>query len=150
MFERIQQLPDPTTPAELAKALRITPASVRRAIKRGELRACQTSHRGDRRIQHSAILSWLNGDRTSPPPLASNTVAREPITPIDPWVLLDTPEVCVMVGKSRGTLWRWIRDDYFPEPDKVLPGGHKAWFRATVQNWIVHGMATPALRSARK
>jgi predicted DNA-binding transcriptional regulator AlpA len=146
MFEHIQQLPDPTTPVELAAALRITPAFVHGAIQRGELKVLfPASRRADRRLAHSAIVSWLNGDRE-----ASHTTTRDAITPVDPWVLLDTPDVCALVGKSRVTLWRWVRDGRFPTPDKVLPGGRKTWFRATVQNWMKRGSNAHAVRAAGK
>ena len=62
MYDWLQQLPNPTKIVELATALRTTPISVRRAINRGELHALRTSHRGDQRLTHEAIVAWLNGD----------------------------------------------------------------------------------------
>src|SRR4051812_12172963 len=102
MVECVQQLPDPTTPAELASALRTTPAFVWREIQRGHLKALlPTSRRADQRIALSAIASWLNGNRTSQPAADAHLAAREPVTVHEPWVLLGTPEVCAAVGVSR-------------------------------------------------
>jgi predicted DNA-binding transcriptional regulator AlpA len=136
MFEHIRQLPDPATPTELATVLRITAQAVRRAIRRGELRACHTSHRGGERISHADMESWLAGGRVHTRASASDKATPcEPVTPTDPWTLLDTGEVGALVNATRVTLWRWTHSGKFPTPDKVHPGGRKMWFRSTVQRW---------------
>ena len=137
MIDQIRQLPDPATPVEIAQALRITPAAVRRAIKRGDLKALMTSRRGDARIPHVQIEAWLSGDAGAATAGERASTSRdEAVRPTDPWVLLDTADVCALVHASRSTLWRWILSGFFPAPDKVLPGGRKTWFRSTVQNWL--------------
>lgn len=58
--------------------------------------------------------------------------------PTDPIALLTTPQVQELLGVGRITIYRWVRDGYFPPPDKLLPGRphRKAWKRSTVETWI--------------
>lgn len=39
-----------------------------------------------------------------------------------------------IIGVSRITIWRWIRDGKFPEPDLILERAVK-WFESTIIAW---------------
>jgi len=49
--------------------------------------------------------------------------------------LLDTRELCAIVGKSRCTIWRWERKAAFPR--RVRIGANSvAWIAEEVDEWI--------------
>src|SRR5690606_25178936 len=66
--------------------------------------------------------------------------------PTDHWALLKARQVQDLIGVSRTTLWRWINRGIFPPPDKVLPGGRRAWRRGTVEAWL--NSSEPTIRAA--
>lgn len=50
--------------------------------------------------------------------------------------ILRLPDVKVLVGLSRSTIYRWIAQGDFPQA--ISLGGHKAvgWHEASIQEWI--------------
>ena len=49
--------------------------------------------------------------------------------------LLDTREICALVGKSRCTIWRWKRKAAFPRRVRIGPNS-VAWIADEVDSWI--------------
>jgi prophage regulatory protein len=44
-------------------------------------------------------------------------------------------EICSTTGKSRSTIWRWVRSGHFPEPVKLGPNT-VAWTQAQLDAWV--------------
>lgn len=47
---------------------------------------------------------------------------------------LSFPEVKKIVGRSRVTLWRWVRAGIFPKPRQIGPNS-VAWVASEVRAW---------------
>ena len=57
---RLEDLPDLLTVREVSELLRVSPLTIKRWGKRGELPAIRINSRGDRRYKKEAVL-WLLG-----------------------------------------------------------------------------------------
>lgn len=83
-------------------------------------------------------------------------MAHERRIQADPFALLGTSDVQALLGVSRITIFRWVRDGAFPPPDMVIGGVRaiKRWRRATVDDWIQRRIAGDAVtipkRTAKK
>ena len=53
-------------------------------------------------------------------------------------VILRTPAVLALIGLSRTSLWRRVRDGDFPAPVRLGGEGSRAvgWRRADVERWL--------------
>lgn len=50
---------------------------------------------------------------------------------------LSTKQVMAQTGKSRGAIWRLVKEGYFPPPVRRGPkGGRIYWIEADVAAWI--------------
>ncbi len=49
--------------------------------------------------------------------------------------LLSVNQVLEYVPKSRTTIWRWVRQGYFPKPIPIGTTG-KAWVQSEVEEWL--------------
>jgi len=50
--------------------------------------------------------------------------------------ILRRKEVCQLLGISRGTLWRWCRDGYFPPAMGLYGTGLQGWRESTLNAWL--------------
>ena len=49
--------------------------------------------------------------------------------------VLRLDEVVARVGLSKSTLWRYIKDGYFPKPIKLGPRA-TGWIEQEIEDWI--------------
>lgn len=56
---KLATLPETCTLREVALLLRVSPLTMRRAIKRGDIKAFSISERGDKRIFRDEVLKFL-------------------------------------------------------------------------------------------
>jgi prophage regulatory protein len=88
-------------------------------------------------LSHIAEISKHISQEIQPPAktityesLSTNKLAEKP-----PECLIRIKEVCLLVGISRSTLYKMIREGSFPNP-LDLGSRFKAWQKQTVINWI--------------
>lgn len=61
--------------------------------------------------------------------------------------LISMREVKEMTGKSRSTIWRWIRDGKFPKPRQV---GTRdiGWLESEIEEWVQALPMSPTYQEA--
>ena len=66
-------------------------------------------------------------------------MSKRYIDPIEQYIdekrLLGKPELQIILGKSRATISRWVKDNKFPQPS-LIHNGRSMWFFETYQLWL--------------